>query len=111
MSMMLGGGELEARAMPVTTLANSLAQIVGRTVIDKTELQGLYDFKLKWTPEVGQTIAPPGPPPPGVVPPPVDPSGPSLVTALQDQLGLKLDSTKGPVQVLVIDAVQKPTEN
>jgi uncharacterized protein (TIGR03435 family) len=53
MSMMLGGGELEARAMPVTTLASSLAQIVGRTVIDKTELQGLYDFKLKWTPEVG----------------------------------------------------------
>jgi uncharacterized protein (TIGR03435 family) len=111
MSMMLGGGELEARAMPVTTLASSLAQIVGRTVIDKTELQGLYDFKLKWTPEVGQTIGPPGPPPPGVVPPAVDPSGPSLVTALQDQLGLKLDSTKGPVQVLVIDAVQKPTEN
>jgi uncharacterized protein (TIGR03435 family) len=112
MSMMIGGGELEARAMAVTNLASSLAQIVGRTVIDKTELTGLYDFKLKWTPEVGQTIVgPAGPPPPGVLLPPVDPSGPSLVTALQDQLGLKLDSTKGPVQVLVIEAVQKPTEN
>jgi uncharacterized protein (TIGR03435 family) len=111
MSMMIGGGELEASAMPVTSLAGALAQILGRTVIDKTELQGLYDFKLRWTPEVGQTIGPSGPPPPGVVPPPVDPSGPSLVTAIQDQLGLKLDSMKEPVQVLLIDAVQKPTEN
>jgi len=111
MSMMIGGGELEGKAMAVTNLASTLAQIVGRSVIDKTELKGLYDFKLKWTPEVGQTIGPPGPPLPGVQPPPVDPTGPSLVTALQDQLGLRFESTKGPVQVLVIDSVQKPTEN
>jgi hypothetical protein len=69
-------------------------------------LQSLLEDK------VGQTIiGPAGPPPPGVLLPPVDPSGPSLVTALQDQLGLKLDSTKGPVQVLLIDGAQKPTEN
>jgi bla regulator protein blaR1 len=110
-SMMIGGGELHAAAVPFANLIAALSQILGRTVIDKTDAKGLYDFDLKWTPDVGQAVGPPGALPPGVPPPPVDPSGPSLVTALQEQLGLKLESAKGPVDVLVIDSVQKPTEN
>jgi uncharacterized protein (TIGR03435 family) len=74
-------------------------------------LKDLYDITLKWTPDVGQVVSPSGPLPPGVQVPPPDPSAPSLVTALQEQLGLKLESAKGPVEVLVVDSVQKPLEN
>jgi len=110
-SLMIGGGELHAAAIPFANFAATLSQILGRTVVDKTDLKGLYDFDLKWTPDVGQTVGPAGTLPPGVELPPIDPSGPSLVTGLQEQLGLKLESTKGPVQVLVIDSVQRPSEN
>jgi uncharacterized protein (TIGR03435 family) len=110
-SLMIGGGELHAAAIPFANFAATLSQILGRTVVDKTDLKGLYDFDLKWTPDVGQTVGPAGTLPPGVELPPIDPSGPSLVTGLQEQLGLKLESTKGPVQVLVIDGVQRPSEN
>jgi uncharacterized protein (TIGR03435 family) len=109
--MMIGGGELHAAAVPFANFVATLSQILGRTVIDKTDAMGLYDFDLKWTPELGQNIGAPGPLPPGVPPPSTDPSGPSLVTALQEQLGLKLESSRGPVEVLVIDSVQKPSEN
>ncbi len=82
----------------------SLTGAVGRTVIDKTGLAGNYDFELKWTPEhgdqpsadSGQTDAQ---------------SGPSIFTALEEQLGLKLQPSKGPVQTLVVDHVEMPTEN
>jgi bla regulator protein blaR1 len=110
-SLMIGGGELHAAAVPFANFVATLSQILGRTVVDKTEMKGLYDFDLKWTPDVGQAVGPAGALPPGVELPPIDPSGPSLVTALQEQLGLKLESSKGPVQVLVIDSVQRPSEN
>jgi len=86
---------------------------LGRTVIDKTGLTGKYDFELKWTPDPGQPTAQPfGPPPPGVeLPPPPDPNGPSIFTALQEQLGLRLESQKAPVETLVIDRVERPSEN
>jgi uncharacterized protein (TIGR03435 family) len=77
-------------------------------VIDRTGLTGGFDFTLTWTPDQipqGQ----PGPPPPGAPPlPPIDPNGPSIFTAVQEQLGLKLESTKGPVDVLVIDRAEQP---
>jgi uncharacterized protein (TIGR03435 family) len=90
--------------------------------VDKTDLKGLFDFKLRFSPEglatpFGARGAPPVAPP-GVGP--VGPGGtipaeaadpvPSLFTAIQE-LGLRLESTKGPVEVLVVDSVQKPTEN
>jgi uncharacterized protein (TIGR03435 family) len=108
-SMRMGRGDLEASGVPLANFVTGLSQQLGRTVIDKTDLKGLYDIKLQWAPELGQgPVAPGGPEPP---PPPADPSGPSIFTAVQEQLGLRLESTKGPVEVLVIDSVQKPTEN
>jgi uncharacterized protein (TIGR03435 family) len=110
-SLMIGGGELRAMAVPFPNFVAALSGIVGRTVVDKTNLKGLYDITLKWMPDVGQVVGPSGPLPPGVQLPRPDPSAPSLVTALQEQLGLKLEGSKGPVEVLVIDSVSKPTEN
>ena len=96
-------------AIPMTQLAQFLSQNLGRTVLDKTGLEGNYTFEVKYTPE--QIPAPPpGGLPPGAPPlPPIDPNGPSLTTALQEQLGLKLDATRGPVQMFVIDKVSQPT--
>jgi uncharacterized protein (TIGR03435 family) len=74
-----------------------------RLVVDKTGLSGRFEFTLTWTPEQMPTAAPP----PGV--PPIDPNGPSFFTALQEQLGLKVESAKGPVDVVVIDSVDRPT--
>ena len=86
--------------------ANALSPMVGRQVLDKTGLTGNYEFDLTWTPDQ----LPQGPPPPGAPPlPPIDPNGPSIFTAVQEQLGLKLESTRGLVQVLVIDNVERPT--
>ena len=82
--------------------------VLDRPVIDKTGLQGRWDFTLRWTPDETQFVNM------GVrVPPPSnDPDAPpGLFTAFQEQLGLKLESTKGPVEVLVVDRVEKPSEN
>jgi uncharacterized protein (TIGR03435 family) len=111
-NMRMGRGNLEASGVPLANFIQALSQQLGRTVIDKTELKGLYDIKLQWTPEIGQGGGPFGPGPGGPEPPPPpDPSGASIFTAVQEQLGLKLESAKGPVDVLVIDSVQKPSEN
>ena len=103
-------GQLLAGGMPMSRLATQiLSQLTGRVVVDRTGLSGGYDIDLKWTPTPDQL--PPGPPPPGIEPPPIDPNGPSLFTALQEQLGLELDAERGPVDVLVIDRLQQPAEN
>jgi uncharacterized protein (TIGR03435 family) len=86
-------------------LATNLAVRSERLVIDKTGLTERYAFNLAWTPDRIPTEAPP----PGI--PPVDPNGPSLFTALQEQLGLKLEPAKAPMAVLVIDRVEHPAEN
>jgi uncharacterized protein (TIGR03435 family) len=111
-SMWMNTGGLEANGVEFSSFVQMLSQQVGRTIIDKTGLKGLVDLKLQWTPEMGQRSTPFGPVPAGAEPPPAsDPSGPSIFTAIQEQLGLKLESTKGPVEVLIIDSVEKPTEN
>jgi uncharacterized protein (TIGR03435 family) len=82
--------------------------VLDRPVVDKTGLQGRYDFTLTWTPDETQFSGF------GVrIPPPsTDPNAPPvLFTAIQEQLGLKLDSVRAPVEVLVIDRVEKPSEN
>jgi len=112
LGFVFGGGHIEAAAVPVSQFAGLLSIIMDRPIIDKTGLTGLYDIDLNWTPDPGQKIGlPPGPLPPGIERPPVDPSGPSIFSALQDQLGLRLQSAKGPVEVVVIDDARKPMEN
>jgi uncharacterized protein (TIGR03435 family) len=107
-----GGGFGRLRAGG-TTLADFAAMISGtaqRVVLDKTGLTGYYDIALTYTPTGDQL--PQGAPPPGAPPPPpIDPDGPTFFTAIQEQLGLKLDNQRGPVDVVVIDSINQPTEN
>jgi uncharacterized protein (TIGR03435 family) len=106
--MRMGRGELTGSGVKLSFLAEALSNPLGRTVIDKTGLKGDYDFELKWTPDESQGA---GFKPPGDAPPPPDPNGPSIFTAIQEQLGLKLESQKGPVDLLVIDHAEKASEN
>jgi uncharacterized protein (TIGR03435 family) len=91
--------------MTMARLAVLLSPRVERPVQDRTGLTGNFDFELRWTPESR------GQGPPDAVAPPIDINGPSLFVALQEQLGLKLESTKGSIDVLVIDHVERPTED
>jgi uncharacterized protein (TIGR03435 family) len=112
----IGGSTQIAGSMSMAQLSQTLATLVGRKVLDKTELQGNYDVKLEWTPQPGE-MSMRGVPPGGGAgggergAPPPDPNGVSVFTAIQEQLGLRLDSQKGPVDVLVVDSAAKPTEN
>lgn len=109
-------GEVTGQGLEIKALVRLLTQQLSRTVVDKTGLTGKYDFTLKWTPDESQGAmfkGPGGGPPPGGSDnaPPPDSSGPSLFTAIQEQLGLKLESQKGPVDMIVIDHVERPSEN
>jgi bla regulator protein BlaR1 len=95
-----GPGHMEAVGIPIKTLANNLSNAVGRPVTDGSGLTGQYDFKLDWTPDLGSSPDHSD-----------DTTGPSIFTALADQLGLRLTSTKGPVQVYVIEKIEHPSEN
>jgi uncharacterized protein (TIGR03435 family) len=106
-----GRGCLQGSAIPLTTLTNSLQNQLGRPVVDKTGLTGRFDIKLEWMPGAEQAPGPFAPNPDLPAPPPADLSGPSIFTALQEQLGLRLESAKGPVEVVVIDSAEKPSEN
>lgn len=109
----MGRGQINAKGMPIEMLTRTLSQNLGRHVIDKTDLKGRFDIELQWTPEPGQAFGPFGggaPPPPGAGAP-AESTGPTIFTAVQEQLGLRLESTKGPVPMLVIESISKPTEN
>jgi len=108
-SIRVGRGSLDAEAVGMPNIVQALSSILRRTVIDQTGLTGLYDVKLQWTPE--GVVAAPGPVGPVAPDVPADRDGPSLFTAIQEQLGLNVESAKAPVEVLVIDSVQRPTEN
>jgi uncharacterized protein (TIGR03435 family) len=111
----MGRGEINGQQMSMGALADVLSKMAGKTVIDKTGLSGKYDVKLEWTPDPGEPQMGPAMPgrlmPEGGPPPVVDGSGISLFTAIQEQLGLKLDSQKGPVDVFTIERAEKPSEN
>ena len=93
-------GRLACYSASMAEFADELNEIVeGRLVVDRTGLTGKYDFSLRWTPDaLLEARAGAG-----------DASGPSLFTALEEQLGLKLKPAKAPVEVLVIDRVERPS--
>ncbi len=100
-TMRMGPGELTGQALPIKSLVGLLSDRTGRHVIDKTGLTGKYDFTLKWQEGDGPASDEPANG--------ADAAGPSLFTALQEQLGLKLEAQKAPVEVLVVDHAEKPT--
>ena len=112
--IIFGPGRLLAHGVPIDMLARSIGGLpaitaFNRIVMNDTRLEGQYDFDFRWTNEFAGRAGVPlsgGPPP---APAPGD--EPALVTALQEQLGLKLDARRATVDVLVIDSVEKPSEN
>jgi bla regulator protein blaR1 len=108
-SFMIGPGRIEAGGMPLSQLATVASQRVRRVVVDRTGLTGPYEFTLEFAPDQAALGAEKGPTidPGGAAPVPSD--APSFVSALQEQLGLKLESNRAPVDVLVIDHVEHPT--
>jgi uncharacterized protein (TIGR03435 family) len=103
----MGPGNLTASGATMTNIVSALTTLVpglNRVVVDRTGLAGTFDIDLTWIFEpTADTLGVPLPPP--------DPNAPTLFTALQEQLGLKLESTKAPVDILVIDHVEHPTED
>jgi uncharacterized protein (TIGR03435 family) len=101
----IGIGKMSVGGMPIEQLARALSPMVGRIVLDKTGLTGNYSYEFTYSPEQivglppllnGEAVT-------------VDPNTPSIFTALQEQFGLKLDSGRGAVEVLVIDSAEQPT--
>ena len=100
-------GEIHGRAVPIAALLYALSGVsLDRQVIDRTKLDGLYDFDLLWTPEdiadahTGGTDKGLGEPP-----------APSIFTAIQEQLGLRLLPTKAQVEAVVVDHIERPSSN
>ena len=98
----MGSGSIEAKAVSIPTLIESTLQRFDRPVVDKTGLTGLYSFKVQWSTEdavFGQqnTV--------------LATASPAFFTALEEQLGLRLTSAKGPGEILVIESVHRPSEN
>ena len=105
-------GLLVGQQTTMAGLASQLSNFLGRTVVDKAELTGTYDLKLEWQPDENQVanFQSMGVPE-GLGAPATDPMGPSLFAALQEQLGLRLESQKGPVEMFVIERLEKPSAN
>jgi uncharacterized protein (TIGR03435 family) len=96
-----GNGSISTSAVLMTDLARNLAPSTGRFVVDRTGLTGRYDLDLKWTPDQALAGGAGG----------VGGDGTSLVAALQEQLGLKLEAQRAPVDVVVIESVERPVED
>ena len=92
-------GTIQARFATMAKFADALGMLVGRPVQDRTGLSGRFDLEVEWTPAPG----PPGPAAPGV--------GPATFAAIEEQLGLRLEPQTGPVDVLVVDHVERPAPN
>jgi bla regulator protein BlaR1 len=96
-------------SIPVSRMVPMLSRLLGRTVIDKTGLTANYDVTMEWTPDESQALQLLPPDAPKLAP--SDSTGPTIFTALQEQLGLKLESQKGPVEIFAIVRAEKPSEN
>jgi len=107
---MIGPGQILVGGQTMASFATTLSRFVGGIVVDKTNLTGTYDIELSYEPSPGINFAGRDfPPQPGGQPPVASGDAASIFSAVQEQLGLKLDSTKGPVDVLVIDSAEKPS--
>ena len=95
-SMTMGPSAIRGGGLTLPFLANAMTGFAGRMVVDRTGLEGPFDFELRFAPAGGQ--------------PPID-DRPSIFTAVQEQLGLKLEATTAAVEVLVVDSVSLPAEN
>ncbi len=96
-------GRFQGRGLHMQNIASALNNVVDRTIVDKTGLTGAYEFELSWAPDSLQATTA-GP----TAAPKADVDGPALFTALQEQLGLKLEAQRGPLEVLVLDHVERP---
>ncbi len=103
-TLRVGRGTADSQAIEFTSLVEMLTSLAGRPVVDRTGLSGRYDIKLRWSPEDSH--------------PDSDARGPgteepivNFFTAIQGQLGLKLVPAKGPVNILVVDHIEKPSDN
>jgi len=106
----VGRGSITARSTTFANVAIALSRLLGRPVVDETQLSGNYEFKLHYDQSsVGLPFPEPRQDSDATAQP--DATEPSIFTAVQEQLGLKLESTKGPVEVLIIDRVEKPSKN
>lgn len=112
-------GKLELPKAPISALADVLSRVLDRPVLDMSENKAAYDIVLEFTPDegtrggmMGMRMAGPGGGPAGPAPERPEGSAPNIFTAIQEQLGLKLESRKAPVEILVVDHAEKvPTEN
>ena len=95
-------GGMSSRAVTMDALASMLAYSVERPIVNETGLAGEFDVDLTYSPDLGASASPAAPP---------ASNAPSLFTALEEQLGLKLESARGPVYVVVLDRVERPAEN
>jgi len=112
MAMAPGRARVQGARETMAQLANRLSLFLSRPVTDATGLSGKYDYVLSFAPEMGRGLGLGLPPAGGPPPASSEDSGPTIFAALQEQLGLKLEPNKGPVDLLVIDHVEKvPTEN
>jgi uncharacterized protein (TIGR03435 family) len=107
-TMMFRDGRISAVQIGVEYLAQTLAGTMDRIIVNKTGLKGNYNIDLRWTPDRG---VPTPPDAGGSAPATLGQDAPTIFTALREQLGLKLDSARGPVEVVVIDSVEIPAEN
>lgn len=89
------GGRIVSRGQPLARVISALSMAVSRGVVDRTGLQGPFDVELEWSADVGASAA--------------NSNVPSIFTALQEQLGLRLEPSRGPLDVLVIDSIERPT--
>jgi len=105
--LQMGGARIAGGKVPMSELARTLSVLLGRTVVDRTAVTGLFDLRLDFLPDDSTPRLPP--PPPNSVS--TDTMSPAIFSALPEQLGLKLESAKRPVEVIVIDHVQRPSAN
>jgi uncharacterized protein (TIGR03435 family) len=102
-----GGGKIEAVHCSMSYFAWILSQMCDQPVLDRTGLGQFYDFKLEWTPEPPPNLGARGGADANLPPT----NGPDIYTAIREELGLRLESRKGPVDVMVIDHIERPSEN